>query len=113
MGLYWFISGWLWQYRMTLVAHLLVCRMSPKQDWSQCLVTQEPSCFLSVMWHGEALHRLGFRVSKFWLFLVLFFCEVWLQCLSKIFDLQSSRCLLLHSSCHLGSSWEWVLRWQV
>jgi hypothetical protein len=65
MGLYWFISGWLWQYRMTLVAHLLVCRMSPKQDWSQCLVTQEPSCFLRVMWHGEALHRLGFRVSKF------------------------------------------------
>jgi hypothetical protein len=44
----------------------------------------------------------GFRVKKFWLFLVLFFCQVLLHHLSKIFDLQSSHCLLLNSSCHLG-----------
>jgi hypothetical protein len=28
--------------------------MSSKQVWSQHLVAQEPSCFLSVTWHGEA-----------------------------------------------------------
>jgi hypothetical protein len=41
-------------------------------------------------------------VWKFWFFLVLFFCQVWLQHLSKIFDLRSSHCLLLPSSRHLG-----------
>jgi hypothetical protein len=44
---------------MMLGAYLLVCRMSPKQVWSQHLVVWQPSCFLSVMWHGEAFHRLG------------------------------------------------------
>jgi hypothetical protein len=43
-------------------------------------------------------------VLKPWFLLVLFFCQVWLQCLSKIFDSWSSRCLLLNSSHHLGSS---------
>jgi hypothetical protein len=42
-------------------------------------------------------------VWKFWFFLVLFFCQVWLQHLSKIFDLRSSHCLLLPSGHHLGS----------
>jgi hypothetical protein len=46
----------------------------------------------------------GIRVSKFWFFLVLFFCQVWLQHLSKSFDLQSSCCQLMHSCCHLRSS---------
>jgi hypothetical protein len=41
---------------------------------------------------------------KFWFFLVLFMCQVWLQNLSKIFDLQSSCYLLLHSSHHLEST---------
>jgi hypothetical protein len=55
------------------------------------------ACFLSVTWHGEALYGLGFRVlMMFWFFLVFFFCQVWLQCLSKIFYLWSSNCLLLH-----------------
>jgi hypothetical protein len=36
-------------------AYFLVCQMSPKQVWSQHLVTQEPSCFLSVTWHREGL----------------------------------------------------------
>jgi hypothetical protein len=27
-------------------------------------VAQEPSCFLSVMWHGEAFHRLGVKGVK-------------------------------------------------
>jgi hypothetical protein len=33
--------------------------MSPKQIWSQHLVAQEPSCFFSVTWLGEALYKLG------------------------------------------------------
>jgi hypothetical protein len=33
-----------------------------------------------------------------------FFCQMWLQNLSKIFDLWSSCCLLPPSSHHLGSS---------
>jgi hypothetical protein len=45
-----------------LFAHLLVCWMSPKQFWSWCLAACEPSCFLSVMWHGEALY--GLRVQR-------------------------------------------------
>jgi hypothetical protein len=33
--------------------------MSPKQVWSQHLVVQEASCFLSIIWLGEALYGLG------------------------------------------------------
>jgi hypothetical protein len=95
---------WLGEYHMMLGAHLLVCWVSPKQVWSQCLEVREPSCFLSVTWHGEALYGLGIQSVKFWFFLVLFSCQVWLQYLSKIFDLWSSHCLLLHSSHHLWSS---------
>jgi hypothetical protein len=36
----------------------------------------------------------GFRVWKFCFFLFFFFCQLWLQHLSKSFDLQSSCCLL-------------------
>jgi hypothetical protein len=43
---------------VVLGAHLLVCGMYPKQVWSQCLAVQEPSCFLSVTWHGESFCRL-------------------------------------------------------
>jgi hypothetical protein len=31
-------QGWLWEYHMMLCDHLFVCRMSPKQVWSWCLV---------------------------------------------------------------------------
>jgi hypothetical protein len=40
-----------------LFAHLLAC--ISKQVWSQHLLAWEPSWFLSVTWHGEALYRLG------------------------------------------------------
>jgi hypothetical protein len=66
-------------------------------------VAQECSCFLSVTWCGEALYRLGAQSGKLWFLLVLFSAK-WLQHLSKIFDLRSSHCLLLHSSCHLWSA---------
>jgi hypothetical protein len=62
-----------------------------------------PSFFLNVTCCGEALYGLGVPGDRVLFFLVVFFCQVWLQCLSKIFDLQSSRCLLLPSRHHLGS----------
>jgi hypothetical protein len=65
---------------------------------------QQPSCFLSVMWCGDAFYGLGFRESKFWLSLVFYFLQVWLQHLRKVFNSWSSCCLLLYSSCHLRSS---------
>jgi hypothetical protein len=84
-------------------AYLLTCESeSPKQVRSQHLSAREPSCFLSVTWHGEALYGLGVQGVRVWI-LFFFFSQVWLQRLSKIFDLQSSCCLLLPSGCHLGS----------
>jgi hypothetical protein len=47
--------------------------MFPKQVWSQCLVAQEPSCFLTVMWHGEALYGLGVQGVEVLIFLGDFF----------------------------------------
>jgi hypothetical protein len=41
-------------------------------------------------------------VTKFLLSLVLYFYHIWLQHLSKVFESQSSHCLLLHPSCHFG-----------
>jgi hypothetical protein len=52
-----------------LGAHLLVCRMSSKQVWSRHLAVWEPSCFLSVMWHGESLYRLGVQGEVVLIFL--------------------------------------------
>jgi hypothetical protein len=57
-------QGWLGEYHMILDAHLLVCQMSPKQVWSQCLWAQQPSCFLSATWHGEPFHRLWVQGIK-------------------------------------------------
>jgi hypothetical protein len=50
------------------------------------------------------LYGLGVQGVRFFILLGGFFCQVWLQHLSKIFDLWSSHCLLLPSSHHLGSS---------
>jgi hypothetical protein len=47
-----------------LFAHFLARWMSPKKVWSWCLVAQESSCFLSVMWYGEALYGLGVQGVK-------------------------------------------------
>jgi hypothetical protein len=87
-----------------LFAHLLVGWISPKQVWSRCLAVHELSYFLSVTWCGEALYGLGVQGIEVLILLGGFFsCQAWLQCLSKIFDLWSSCCLLLHSNHHLGS----------
>jgi hypothetical protein len=83
---------WLWEYRM-----LLIC--SPvglhhlKQTLNQCLVARLPSWFLSVMWHGEALCRLEVQSVRVLLILGGFSCQVWIQHLRKIFDLQISSSL--------------------
>jgi hypothetical protein len=58
---------------MMLVAHLLVCRMSPKQVWSWHLVVWEPFYFLSVTWRGEALYGLGFQGVEVLILLGVFF----------------------------------------
>jgi hypothetical protein len=47
--------------------------MSPKQVWSQCLEVQQPSCFLSVTWCGEALFGLGFQGIEVLILLVALF----------------------------------------
>jgi hypothetical protein len=83
---------WPWEYRM-----LLIC--SPvglhhlKQTLNQCLVARLPSWFLSVMWHGEALCRLEVQSVRVLLILGGFSCQVWIQHLRKIFDLQISSSL--------------------
>jgi hypothetical protein len=46
--------------------YLLTCwSASPKQVWSQHLAGQEPSWFLNVTCHGEALCRLGVQGWSF------------------------------------------------
>jgi hypothetical protein len=84
-----------------LFAHLL--SVSPKQVRSQHLVAQEPSCFLRVMWHGEAMCRLGVWSVRVLPLLGGFSCQVYLQHLSKIFPLWSSSYLLPPFSRHLGT----------
>jgi hypothetical protein len=64
----------------------------------------EPSCFLSVMWCGEAFYRLGVQGVKVLILLGALFLPSVASGLSKIFDSRSSSCLLLCPSCHLGSS---------
>jgi hypothetical protein len=56
--------GGCWNTVCHLFAHLLVCCMSPKQVWSQHLAAGEPSCFLSVTCHREALYGLGVQGVK-------------------------------------------------
>jgi hypothetical protein len=98
----WFIPGV--AMGIPRVACLFTCwSASPKQVWNWHLVAQKPSCFLSVTWYGETLYRLGVQGLGVLLLLGGFFCQVWLQHLSKIFDFRSSSCLLPPSSHHLGS----------
>jgi hypothetical protein len=49
------------------------------------------------------LQAKGLGGSKFWFSMLFYFHQVWLQHLSKVLESQSSRCLLLHPSHHLGS----------
>jgi hypothetical protein len=89
-GLCWFILGVAGGIPCDAWCSPVGLLMSPKQVWSLCLARQEPSCFLSVTWCGEAFHGLRIQGVKVSFFLVLYFHQVWHQHLSKIFDLQSS-----------------------
>jgi hypothetical protein len=80
---------------MTVGVHLLVCQMSPKQVWSQHLVAQQPSSFLSVTWHGEAFHRLGVQDVKVLILLVALFLPSVAPASQQGFGVSSSCCLLL------------------
>jgi hypothetical protein len=67
-----------------LFAHLLIC------IFQACLEPvsggMEALLFVSVMWHGETLYGLGVQGVKALILLGgFFFCQVWFQCLSKIF----------------------------
>jgi hypothetical protein len=62
-------QGWLWEYCLMLGAHLLVCWMSSKQVWSQCLEVWEPSC--NVAW--RRFYGLGVQVVQVSIFLGAFF----------------------------------------
>jgi hypothetical protein len=89
---------WLWEYCMMLGADVSQADLELASAgvgallFSQCNIV-----WRSFLWAGgsgvELLILLG-----------AFFCQVWLQHLSKILDLQSSCCLLLPSSRHLGAS---------
>jgi hypothetical protein len=109
-GLCCFYLGVLGEYHVMLGLQLtcLVCRMSPKKVWSWCLAAWEPSCFLIVTWHGEAFHRLGVQDVEIFILLAALFLQVWLQHLSEVLESQSSCCLLLYPSCHLGSPPKWT-----
>jgi hypothetical protein len=58
-----------------LVFTCLACQVSP-QLWSWCLVAWEPSFFLSVMWCGEAFHRLGVQNFKVLILLAALFLPI-------------------------------------
>jgi hypothetical protein len=96
-GLCWFIPGLtVGILCCRLFAYLLVCWISPKQVWSQHLAVQEPSFFsqCNVVWRSfvQAWGSVCRSPDSSFCFLI---CQVWLQHLSKIFDLQSSCCLFL------------------
>jgi hypothetical protein len=64
---------------------------------------QEPSCFLSVTWCGEAFYGLGVHGVEVLILLGALFPPSVAPESQQGFDLWSSCCLLLHPSCHLGS----------
>jgi hypothetical protein len=86
-----------------LFAHLLVCisQAGLELDSGSMGALLFPQCNLA--WKN----LVWAEVQGFGVLILLggfVFCQVWLQRLSKIFDLWSACCLLLPSSRHLGSS---------
>jgi hypothetical protein len=78
--------------------YLFTCwSASPKQVWSWHLAVREPSLFLSIMGHREALCELGVRGVRVLLLLGGFSCQLWIQHLNKIFDLWISCYLIIPS----------------
>jgi hypothetical protein len=74
--LFWFIPGV--AVGILHATYLLTCwSASPKQVWSWHLVAWEPSCFLSVTWHGETLYGLGVQGVRILILLGGFFSAKW------------------------------------
>jgi hypothetical protein len=99
-----FIPVVLWKYLIPLI-----CSPFGPLDVSQAGFEpvsggMEALLFSHLMWCGEALNGLGVQGVEFLFSLVLFFCHVWLQHLSKIFDLWHSCFQLLYCSHDLGFS---------
>jgi hypothetical protein len=95
------ILGVAGEYHMTLGAYLFVCQISPRQVWSQHLVAQQPSCFLSVTWHGETFH--GVQGVEVLILLAALFPPFVAPVSQWVLESWSSCCLLLCPSHHLGS----------
>jgi hypothetical protein len=97
-------QGWLrdtaWHLALPKVSQacleLVASGLQPAEAWWW------PTCSLSVSWCGEAFQRVAVQVPKFQLSLVLHFCQVWHQHLSKFPDSQSSHCLHLCPSHHFS-----------
>jgi hypothetical protein len=95
-------QGWLWNTMCYLFAHLLVCWLSPKQVWRWHLAVWEPSFFLRVMWHGEALYGLGVQGVKALIpFSAFFLPSVALVSQQNFWFTE----LLLSASAFLSPSW--------
>jgi hypothetical protein len=67
-------QGWLWEYYMMLGVHLLVCisqaGLEPASGGVEALLFFQ----CNVAWRSF-VQDLGFRTSRFWFFLVIFFCQ--------------------------------------
>jgi hypothetical protein len=85
-----------------LFTNLVVCisqaGLKPVSGGTGALLFSQRNMAWSSFVQAEGLGYQSFASS--WCF---FFCQLWLQHLSKILDLQSSHCLLPPSSHHLGS----------
>jgi hypothetical protein len=84
----------------------------PHDTWSspawsaKCLPgsfgARHPTCFLSIMWHGEALYRLGVQVVEVLVLLGALFLPNTAPASQQ--GLWFMELPLLYASCHLGSS---------
>jgi hypothetical protein len=86
-----------------LFAHLLVCVSQAGLELASGSVGALLVSQCNMVWRSF-VQAGGSGCWEFCFFWWVFFCQVWLQYLSKIFDLRSSCCLLPPSSCHLSIS---------
>jgi hypothetical protein len=88
-----------------LFAHLLVCVSQTGLELASGGMGGLLFSHCNVVWRIFVWARdsgcQNFAYSSFF-----FFCQLWLQCLSKIFDLWSSCCLLPPSNHHIGSFYQ-------
>jgi hypothetical protein len=76
-----FIPGWLGEYCVILGTHLFGLLNFSQAGLElvaavELVAVEQPTCFLSLMWHGESFCGLGVQGVKVWFSLVLYFCQV-------------------------------------